>query len=393
MPLSGTNFDALTRDDLQRLIDDGVAEGRTIEYKRDTIGNSDAARKEFLKDVSALANAAGGYIILGMAASEGVAAELVGLPGINVDAEIQRLDNLIRDSLEPRVVGIALRPVTLAEGVSTIVIKVPKSWNPPHRVNFQKWNKFFTRNSNGSHEVSVEELRVLFTQSAALAERIRQFRIERIAKIYADDTPALVEPGGRCVVQIVPLTTFGNFESYDLEEAFRRAQDFRPINEYSYRAGFNFDGLLLRGGRAGIGRLNAYTQLFRDGVVETAWGDFLRVASGGLAMPWDVLDSEFFRFVSTSCTALANLGIGPPFAVMLSLLDVRGSVILIREGFDTPYPTERSDLVAPAILLDTAVFEGEWHHRLRPALDAIWNAYGYAHALNFDEEGRWRPRQ
>src|SRR5438552_3554050 len=66
MALDHLAFDQITHTDLLRLIENGVAEDRMIDYKRDAIGTDDAAKKEFLKDVSALGNASGGNIVIGM---------------------------------------------------------------------------------------------------------------------------------------------------------------------------------------------------------------------------------------------------------------------------------------------------------------------------------------
>ena len=52
-------IDQIEEDDLQRLI--GTAESRQLEFKA-SLGKSDEDVKEFLKDVSAMANATGGDI-------------------------------------------------------------------------------------------------------------------------------------------------------------------------------------------------------------------------------------------------------------------------------------------------------------------------------------------
>jgi len=59
-------LNAITEEDLQSLITNGVAEGRTIDYKRDLPGNSDGDKKEFLADVSSFANTGGGDLVFGM---------------------------------------------------------------------------------------------------------------------------------------------------------------------------------------------------------------------------------------------------------------------------------------------------------------------------------------
>ena len=113
--------------------------------------------------------------------------ETTGLPGVDPDALINRLEALIRDGVEPRIVGVRMRQIRLAAGGVAIVVRIPRSWNPPHRVSSGARNRFYVRNSGGAHEASVEELRVLFTQGADTHERIRNFRLERLRKIVGGE--------------------------------------------------------------------------------------------------------------------------------------------------------------------------------------------------------------
>jgi predicted HTH transcriptional regulator len=165
MSIGRVNFDDISEADLDALIQASVPEGLAIEYKRDPYGNSDADKKETLKDITSFANSAGGHLILGMEERNGVATGLTGLPDVDPDALINRLESLVRDGVEPRIVGVRIRAVSLSGGGAALVIRIPKSWNPPHRVSAARSNRFYVRNSGGAHEASVEELRVLFTRT------------------------------------------------------------------------------------------------------------------------------------------------------------------------------------------------------------------------------------
>jgi len=63
------------------------------------------------------------------------------------------------------------------------VIRIPNSWLSPHRVELQGHNKFYTRGSNGKYPMDVDELRVAFNLSQTIAEKIKNFRIDRVKKI------------------------------------------------------------------------------------------------------------------------------------------------------------------------------------------------------------------
>ena len=56
----------LAPSDFEALVANAVAESATLEFKRSLFGNNDADKREFLADVSALANSAGGDLIFGI---------------------------------------------------------------------------------------------------------------------------------------------------------------------------------------------------------------------------------------------------------------------------------------------------------------------------------------
>ena len=211
MTLDRSDFDAIDEKDLLDLIDVGVPEGPTIEYKRDAYGPTD--RKEVLKDITSFANSGGGHVVIGMEEEPaGVPKHLTGLAGVDLDKEINRLEALLRDGVEPRALGIRIRPVAVRGGAA-IVVRIPKSWNPPHRVTIAGSNRFFVRNSGGAHEASVEELRALFTLTADAEHRIADFRAARISKVVTGQGPVSLPVGALLFAHLVPLAAFGQGQS------------------------------------------------------------------------------------------------------------------------------------------------------------------------------------
>jgi predicted HTH transcriptional regulator len=136
---------AVRESHLQDLIDGKVPENRTLEFKQAGVGSNDNDKREFLKDVTALANTAGGFLIYGMAENEGVAFELKALSVASIEDEILRLQNILLNSVEPRLSNTEMRGIALANGGHVIVIKVPQSWRPPHRITHGNINRFFLR--------------------------------------------------------------------------------------------------------------------------------------------------------------------------------------------------------------------------------------------------------
>ncbi len=138
------------------------------------MGRGDSDKKEFLYDVTSFANTMGGHLIFGMNEKDGKPTSLDGVV-IQPDDEILRLEQMARDGIRPPVVGLQTACIPLANGKHAVVMRIPKSWNPPHQVTFQKSFRFYARDSNGKYQLDVDELRSIFAFSATISERMKLF--------------------------------------------------------------------------------------------------------------------------------------------------------------------------------------------------------------------------
>ena len=187
MLLNGKQPSEIEESDLNYLIDNTVGESKTLEFKESLPGNSDSDKKEFLADVSSFANASGGVLIFGIKEKNGVAFQLRPIKSTDVDAEILRLENMIRTGIDPRIIGLSIVPIQV-KGDAMIVVGISRSWSAPHMVTYKGHSKFYSRNSAGKYPLDVAELRAAFLLSNTLTENIREFRLERLGKIIATET-------------------------------------------------------------------------------------------------------------------------------------------------------------------------------------------------------------
>jgi hypothetical protein len=273
MALQHIPLDAISEADLQRLIQDKVAEKRDIDYKRDTYGNADRDIGEFLADISSFANTAGGEIIIGMNEQAGVPTAFAPLQ-LDADKEKLRLEHTARSGLQPRIFGFAVHAVPLATGGCALVLRVPRSYNQPHRIIRQGsgHHRFWARSSAGKYEPNVDELRALFTRAPQLAERVRNFRFDRIAKIVANDVPVQLMGAHPLIMHVAPLSAFEDRQEFQLDIRQHPQQlftAFPPIGAQVGHFRINVDGALVLSDQGADGRSHrAYVQAFHSGIIE-----------------------------------------------------------------------------------------------------------------------------
>ena len=114
MAFEGKSLDEVDANDIFALQANEVSEGKTLDYKRSLPGDTADEKKEFLADVSSFANAAGGHLIFGIEEAEGIPTAIPGVGPINVDQEKQRLENIMRDGLAPRIPGLRITAIEVA---------------------------------------------------------------------------------------------------------------------------------------------------------------------------------------------------------------------------------------------------------------------------------------
>lgn len=391
MLLADLDFDLITEAHLQRLIDVGEREGQLLELKSTTYSGSDDGKKEFLKDISSLANTAGGYLIIGITEAGGQASGIAPLEGLDLDKEVLRLEHLARDGIDPRIPGMRIRPVKCSGG-AVLLIRVPKSWSPPHRISAKNSNRFWLRNSAGTHEASMDELRSLFSQSSTLRDRFHAFQRARLEEInYSKRTPIRMAPvENRVIVHVLPFVKFSAAQfSIDLEAAQAIHSNFAPMSaEHGHSHALNFDGLLTY--RSGT-ECRGYAQLFRDGAVEAMSVDIVGVRDGATFLPSLSFEEDLVKSIPRFLDGLRKLEVPPPFTVLISLHGIAGA----KYGIGAKWPSDQPDsFTNSTLLLPDAIIEDFGGHkayqrRLRPSLDTLWNAAGRLKSAYFDDDGCW----
>ncbi len=96
----GVRIDQVEVNHIHGLVTNGVSEEFDLDFKRDLYGRSDAAKRELAGDVAALANTAGGVILIGV--DEDDHARASAAPGVDVsDDERARMLQVVAAGVAP----------------------------------------------------------------------------------------------------------------------------------------------------------------------------------------------------------------------------------------------------------------------------------------------------
>ena len=390
-------LDTISEDDLKQLIENQILEKKNLDYKLLLPSNSDADKKEFLADVSSFANTTGGDIIYGMAQDNttGLPIELKGIDLENPDKETLRLETMIREGIEPRIPSVTTQPIKLANAKMAIIIRIKKSWVSPHRLKFLRSYRFYARGTNGKYELDIGELRNAFTLSESLNERIKRFREERIASLYANETPVPFIKTAKMILHLIPLVFSNPSISYDIEKARANAQFFLPLRFSSgstVTMRYNLEGLLSFATDAKSGLAFSFTQLYRNGVMEIVDGSTLEPSGNKNEIPSISYEEVLISMLPRYLSGLQNLLVEQPIIIFLTLVGVKG-YFMATDIFSTQksYSIDKDILLLPETIIDT--YDAKAEQVLKPAFDAIWNSCGFAKSLNYNEKGEWKPKR
>jgi Schlafen, AlbA_2 len=199
--LFGKTLDTLTAADLRGLVNAQAQEAFDLDFKATHYGGTDKEKRALAVDVAAMANTAGGVILIGI--DEDERARATAAPGVEVsDAERGRIRQIvasqvspfptfdvemISDEAEVDSAGIS-SPATDAHGAGArpahgfMMIAVVRSPSAPHAVLVDNSLRFPKRNGATTRYLSEPEVAAAYADRAAGAARLG----DRVAEVGQD---------------------------------------------------------------------------------------------------------------------------------------------------------------------------------------------------------------
>ncbi len=151
---------------------------------------------------------------------------------------------------------------------------------------------------------------------------------------------------------------------------------FRPIGDHGgWSPRYNADGFVNTSGKYPH---RVYTQLFRDGIVEAVQADVVSTYRDLRIIAGKRVEKELLEGIPSYANALKALDVSPPVFVLISFFGVGNVSIACGSGTETslPPPLNSNVLTLPICVFEDYGNDAFYRVRVKPALDALWNAGG-----------------
>lgn len=169
-------LDEITGKDITDLITNQVRENLNLEYKEMMYGSGDEETREKLRDITSMANAHGGHILIGVkedGQNEGIPITCEGIE--DAEAASARITSSCLSNIDERIPGLQIHPVPLSNGKHIIVIRIPKSPRAPHMITFKGLYQFWKRHDRQKSRMSVDEIKEACNATEQLMARTEEF--------------------------------------------------------------------------------------------------------------------------------------------------------------------------------------------------------------------------
>lgn len=226
--------------------------------------------------------------------------------------------------------------------------------------------------------MDVHELRRAFVLTEAVGDKIRDFRMERVARIAAGETPVplIHQDRFKLILHVIPYSSFAISQVLDLKTC---TQSARKYLQPTTLVRFNLDGLVtylnVQDNLAGW-----YYQIFHHGQIEYVSVDMPFQTKGDVLLPSQAIEDTIIDESWSCLQFLQEIKVEPPLFIFLSLVGVKDTRLATEK-----YPIyfnnakfDRDPVLIPEVLLETyPSTKEEMPQILKPLRDAMWNASGF----------------
>lgn len=166
--------------DIQALVETQQKESVILEFKED-ISGSEKEKREISKDISAMANTEGGFIIFGIKEDAGKASAIIGINKTIGRQPIEEwVENVLITNIRPRpIVKPKIIPLFSTEEKIVLILQIPQSSRRPHMVTSDGKNAYYKRHNYQASYADEHEVRAMFLESKTSIDNMKDFLVGR----------------------------------------------------------------------------------------------------------------------------------------------------------------------------------------------------------------------
>lgn len=354
--------------DIEALVTYGRTEGVTLDFKEAFPAADHKGTRDFLADVTALANTDGGDIIVGLREDKnGTAESIVGVEKEGLDQSLRRIDDQLRCCVDPRVPFFRVKEVALDDDRVVLVMRVGASLIAPHRVTFDRSSRFHRRANRGNCDMSTAELRQAFAASNDLPNRIRDLHRNAVEAINGRDMPTRILERPTLVLTVAPLSVL------------REPRDIRVTRDDAVLPPDPMGGIHCMVGLEGLiaivdideegGGAHAWSVNHRRGYLDLAWTIGRDVEGAKIIWPKTVVD-HLPGAVRSTVARLRHHRIEGPWIAMATLTGIRDYRVAIGDRYRVGPAWQ--DPAYLGEIIDDAMTEDA----LQPLVEGFWRLFG-----------------
>ena len=387
------NFEGITKDDIQSLLDSNVKENQKIEYKSAMYGRRDDDRREMLRDISSFANAYGGYLIIGISENEdGEPHAIVNIE--NAEEEKDRIDKSCLANIEPRIPGFKSKIIQMDELTCIIIVFIPYSIKKPHLITFKQLNQFWIRHQDDKMLMSVDEIKEMCITTINILKSVKNFISER-----ENETEEAVGNNSYLIIGSCPLNI--NDEIIEIKNPDVRNFLIDPQNQTneSYALKFKYGEAIeaypeptlsgLKISHQNVGEVN----LFRNGYYEIMFPLVRNIVyqnNSNYLFHKRALISTVVNYFRALFYLNEYYGVEESVFSFMNLINIENYILEFgrivpetraREPMRRTW--EKNNMKIPTI--QTNIFNDS-DRCAKHFLDIIWNAFGFEEAPYFDND-------
>ncbi len=386
-------FNSLDENNLRDLVDvRRVREHIHLDYKEESYDHGHTGTVEMLADVTAMANAQGGYILIGVEEDktepDGTPKQIIGIE--NGDTEATWIQSVCLSSIDEKITGLRVRDILLTNGRSCVIIQVPNSVRKPHMIVHKGHRSFRIRHGRSKSPMGMQEVRNMILSMNAYHTSLENFIEDRRQNLrdLAKEAPWLLLMATPIYVDRDKIDPLRN----DIRDLLRRTPGLPDRSCEGIHAGIPEPTLF---GIEASHRDKKILRLFRNGHLE-----YCENHSAIDYRPKKAIPIHSYRMTVTLlhflevAKQIMQLGeVSEPITITAHWENFNPSYLHRWESRQIPLHAQHGSISfwrEHRLSIEFTASElSDTNNLARSVIDRLFNAFGYDHNPHFDADGNF----